>query len=570
MQGEASGALPPALLPIEPPSRTVPEARSVLAGEPVEMLRVGGDVYSVPDLATLQRWILEGRVSLADKVSLHGMRWTPVADRPDLAIFFTAAQAMSAPRASPTISPLPSPIPAQPGGLPMADDEEIYVQELASVEPGVLQAPAASLGSAADDAPEPVPDVPTPPAFVMSNPSIALAEFERDDERTVADAGAVGPLDELPAEMLVPPRHVRATDDPETLLELPMRPAFQMEARSLGFQMGPDPDTQEALIEETQQIDVAAPPPQPLVPPPPPPRADLADDFMLTGILPSASPTLTPPPIDFGRGRTPVTVAPRSPPSALDDEPDYDTPPRRGWGPEWFIGGALGLAALLAVGSWLFSGEEPAVAEGGAVTEVAAPADAPAPPAVPEGPPAEAAPIEPAQLEAEIAAEQAGAQGGIDAQVKADMARAQAAARAEAEAAAKETAEKAAVLKAKAQAEDAARKKAEAMAKPAAAPKPEAAPKPAAGGGSAKSLADQGWKAMDKGDTEGAHGLFARALQKDPSSAWALYGRGYANEKLGDKVSAKADYCMATANAGSDTELTRELAGGLRRVGGGC
>lgn len=521
-------------------------------------------MYSVPDLATLQRWILEGRVSLADKVSLHGMRWTPVSDRPDLAIFFTAAHALSAPRASPTISPLPSPIPAQPGGLPMADDEEIYVRDLPSAEPGALEAPAL----------EPVADVVG-----------ALAAFERYDERTVANANAVGPLDELPAEMLIPPRHLRATDDPDTLLELPIRPAFQMEARSLGFQMGPDPDTQEASIEETQQIDVELPPPEPLVPVMPPPRADLADDFMLTGILPSASPTLTPPPIDFGSGRTPLTVAPRSPPSALDDEPDFDSPPARSWGPEWFIGGALGLAALLAVGSWLFSGEEP-LAEAGDAPVVAEAAEAPAAaPEVPEGPPTEAAPIEPEQLEAEIAADQAGApapptadaaaQAGIDAQVKADMARAQATARAEAEAAAQEAAAKDAVArsaaaKAKAEADAAAKLKLAATPKAAPSPKVEAPPKPPSSGGSAKSLADQGWKAMDKGDTEGAHGFFARALQKDPSSAWALYGRGYANEKLGDKVSAKADYCSATANAGSDTELTRELAGGLRRVGGGC
>lgn len=488
-------------------------------------------------------------MSLADKVSLHGMRWTPVADRPDLAIFFTAAHALAVPRATPTISPLPSPIPAQPGGLPMADDEEIYVQEVAHVEP-----------VSPEEAPPPVPDVAELPGFFLSNPSLAPAN----------ETGAVGPLDELPVEMLLPPRHLRATDDPDTLLEMPVRPPFQMEARSLGFQMGPDPDTQEASIEETQQIDVELPPPEPLVPLPPLPRADLADDFMLTGILPTASPTLTPPPIDFGSGRLPVTVAPRSPPSALDDEPDFAPTAARGWGPEWFIGGAFGLAALLAFGSWLFSSGEPPEGAGEGAAELAAAPEPPvevAVPPVPDGPAPDAAPIVPDAIEAEIAADQAGAppldpaaQAGIDAQVKADMARAQAAARADAEA--KAAAEAAAKLKV------AAAPKAEA-------PKPKAAaveptPKAAGGGGSAKSLADQGWKSMDKGDTEGAHGLFARALQKDPSSAWALYGRGYANEKLGDKVSAKADYCTATANAGGDTELSRELAGGLRRIGGGC
>jgi uncharacterized caspase-like protein len=101
---------------------------------------------------------------------------------------------------------------------------------------------------------------------------------------------------------------------------------------------------------------------------------------------------------------------------------------------------------------------------------------------------------------------------------------------------------------------------------------PEPAPwtESAAGGGSARSLNDAGWKAIDKGDLEGAHGFFTRALQKDARAGWALYGRGYANEKLGDKLSAAADYCSARAVATSDADLARELDGGLRRLGKGC
>ncbi|MBM4393882.1 MAG: hypothetical protein FJ090_22370, partial [Deltaproteobacteria bacterium] len=72
--GEGGAPLPPALLPVEPPPRGAGDARPVAPGEPVEMLRVGGDVYSVPDLASLQRWILEGRVARTDHVSQHGMR----------------------------------------------------------------------------------------------------------------------------------------------------------------------------------------------------------------------------------------------------------------------------------------------------------------------------------------------------------------------------------------------------------------------------------------------------------------------------------------------------------------
>ena len=109
-------------------------------------------------------------------------------------------------------------------------------------------------------------------------------------------------------------------------------------------------------------------------------------------------------------------------------------------------------------------------------------------------------------------------------------------------------------------------------AEPKAAEPKAAEPKAAApaSGGNARTLTDAGWKAIDGGDVTGAHGLFARALQKDPGSAWALYGRGYANEKLGDTVSASADYCAARGRSGADTELQRELDGGLRRLGAGC
>ena len=116
-------------------------------------------------------------------------------------------------------------------------------------------------------------------------------------------------------------------------------------------------------------------------------------------------------------------------------------------------------------------------------------------------------------------------------------------------------------------------------ARPAAEPKPaakaepkpvaKAEPKPAEKPPSGKRLVTDAWKAVDAGEYDKAHGLFDRAFEAS-GSATALYGRGYTNEKLGDKVSAADDYCHALAVGGLDVDMTREVEGGLRRVGRAC
>jgi hypothetical protein len=520
------------MLPIEPPSRLTPEPRPVGIVEPVEMLRVNGDVYSVPDAATLQRWILERRVSAEDMVSQHGMRWTAIGERLEFALFFAAADRLGQDAGAPDASSR-APFHAPPHNLPMADDEEIYVQEVSGSE---------------GDAPtslEPPPGA--PPAGPAVDPRPTLQPHpEGDDLTSVASEPppAVGPLDELPANLLMASR---TPDDPARLLQTPPPTPFEMEARSLGLQLGPDPDTQEATLQNFQREETEA-------------AHDPTDSFMLTGIIPGAS-SYGPPPVQIGN-TVPVTVRPASP-SVLDDDIPPRRPPARGAGPEIVIGG-LFLVALLVAGVVLFT-RRPPPAEAPLAGEVAA---APAPASEPPGG-GEAPPPPNAEDEATRAAAQAAAMAEtLPPEAGEPGAEAAAAPPPPAAVPAPEPAparppEPAPAPAAKPAprpvAERPTASRASAPAKPA-----------AASGGSARSLSDAGWKAIDKGDIEGAHGLFARALQKDASLGWALYGRGYANEKLGDKVSARTDYCTALAGAGGDTELSRELTGGLRRLGSGC
>ncbi len=504
--------LPPAMLPIEPPSRLVPEPRVVPVGEPVEMLRVGGDVYSLPDSSTLQRWILEQRVSRSDMVSQHGMRWTALGDRAEFAIFFTAADHVGPAGPGPTLEPLPSPLAPSRLQMPMADDEEIYVQDLGPIDGG------------------------NPPReFIATPPPPDLSPFPPADEPTIGlgpRPSRPGTLDEVPAGMLLPPRFPVADDEPETLMELPPWPTFQAEAHSLGFRLGPDPDTMEATMEATR---VSASPEAI--------ASDPTEEFMRTGQFGELELDPVPPPMVFPGGRVPITVAPAAGRSVLDEDaaaakPASNTP----------IFAAAGLAVLLLVGllgwyAWPGDTATSAVSAASpkSLTSVPAPQPPPPTPAVAVPPPL-ATPPQPVAVLPVVPPTAAPTPAPV---VKAPP----------------NPAPKPAV---------AAKPPTPAAATPIPAPKPVVAPIPVKSTGNARALADQGWKAMDRGDIDSAHGLFAKALQKDPSAGWALYGRGYANEKLGDKVSARVDYCSALAGAGADAELSRELAGGLRRLNAGC
>jgi len=109
---------------------------------------------------------------------------------------------------------------------------------------------------------------------------------------------------------------------------------------------------------------------------------------------------------------------------------------------------------------------------------------------------------------------------------------------------------------------------------PVSAPKPAApAPAPAVASTSAPLSANdavkKGWGLVNKGKYSEAFDVFSKALQKSPGNGSLLYGRGYANEKLGEDVSAAADYCEAKGGAVSE-ETRRELDGALGRLRRTC
>lgn len=79
---------PPAPQAAEPPRSPPPPIQLNAPPPATPLLRQDGRVYSVPDIATLQRWILERRVTAEDQVNLTGDGWQPVQTQPELEVFF--------------------------------------------------------------------------------------------------------------------------------------------------------------------------------------------------------------------------------------------------------------------------------------------------------------------------------------------------------------------------------------------------------------------------------------------------------------------------------------------------
>ncbi|MFZ5475137.1 MAG: MJ0042-type zinc finger domain-containing protein [Myxococcota bacterium] len=451
---------PPA--PVEPPRQGGPEiGTNAPPGELIQMLQSNGQIWPVPDMATLHRWILEGRVGRADLASNHGMRWQRIGDRGDLELFFTAADRMREAANRRDVLPFPPPS--------AREEDEVFVETGEAPPEEAARPGAVSFSTLIPPEPTEVADLPDttqvhdPGAFARDHDTQEQTIHSVDDLRR--GLPPIVPEAPEPTANLRGMRTVRP-------LDLPRLPTEE-----------PEP------TQELKQGRVR--PPAPPIAPPDPMFSDLEQGFQ--------------------------SSSPRVAGDVFDDPPPQSSPNRGMW---LFIGGigSLAIAVLIAAVVVVVAKSEPApAADGKAVVEGAATT------------PVAVAPVDPAKPQP----------------AKDDAADKAAAEKAAAE---KAAAEKAAAEKAAAQ------------------PKP---PSTGGGGSSATSLVSQGWKAVEAGDMLKAHGLFDRALQKKPGNASALYGRGYANEKMGDTVSAGSDYCEAMAN-GPDADTSRELNAGLRRVGRGC
>ncbi len=77
--------------------------------------RRDGSLSSLRELTTLQRWIVEGKLSREDEVGLDGENWRPLGTIPDLQLFFSAADALVRVAALEAAAlARPSPAPASP------------------------------------------------------------------------------------------------------------------------------------------------------------------------------------------------------------------------------------------------------------------------------------------------------------------------------------------------------------------------------------------------------------------------------------------------------------------------
>jgi hypothetical protein len=81
-------------------------------------------------------------------------------------------------------------------------------------------------------------------------------------------------------------------------------------------------------------------------------------------------------------------------------------------------------------------------------------------------------------------------------------------------------------------------------------------------------LAEQGWTAIEEGEYEKARHLFDGAISGGVAGK-SLYGRAYANEKLGNAGAAVRDYCRAMTDPDA-ASLRVEIEGNLARLGAAC
>lgn len=110
---------PTPALPTEAPPVRVAEAAELL-------IKQDGQVYRVPDFATVQRWIVERRLLREDLVSADGITWDSLGTRAELAVFFSLVELVEGiePPAAPPPPALP-PAPREPTGDEVSVDRPI-------------------------------------------------------------------------------------------------------------------------------------------------------------------------------------------------------------------------------------------------------------------------------------------------------------------------------------------------------------------------------------------------------------------------------------------------------------
>jgi predicted Zn finger-like uncharacterized protein len=587
------------------------------------LLKQEGKVYHVRDLATMQRWIVERRVMREDLVSIGGVRWEPVGNRPELEVFFDLVdQADVAHQAS--------------GAAPLA------LGRSEAGEPATLGAPRRPLASPDRDlAPRRAwPGAPSDPGLGAislgpedsppgsGRPPLAGSHSARGAIERLPPSEAGGPR---------PPPLGRVGGRPEPMVDDGSFEAGEADDEMLseagGVAAGLPMGRAEPVWEDAETDRERAPPAggaavrvaseaagMPRIEMPRAARQSEHRDSAgntLAPVLLDSEPA-APSPVRAVAGEVDTEEDTRVEEGLRPPEPFSDmvteVAPRgqreeeggeaevyegeeegRSWDGSRRPMLVLAAATLLVLGggAWYAlsvgedeSGEAPGSGEAVAAIQPVPPAPEPPKPevqgdsaadAVPEeaadspevAVPSEAAEVGEPESEPEVVAKPGGDDGAESQPTRASAAvpeRPPAAAPSPAREVPRPVA---------------------AAPKPAPPPQPVAAPagsgssgprstgsavpsRPAPSGGSAGDIMKAGWAALDRGEVAMARSHFVDALAMNRLSAEAQFGMGYAADKQGDTSTAVRHYCLAQQYAGSDVGLAREVEGRLRALGRDC
>ncbi|HEX9053257.1 MAG TPA: tetratricopeptide repeat protein [Anaeromyxobacter sp.] len=73
--------------------------------------QANGNIFTFRELTTLQKWIIEQKVSRDDEISLSGDQWKRLGNIAELASFFQVVEAAERGKAAPAVTPVPMPLP---------------------------------------------------------------------------------------------------------------------------------------------------------------------------------------------------------------------------------------------------------------------------------------------------------------------------------------------------------------------------------------------------------------------------------------------------------------------------
>jgi predicted Zn finger-like uncharacterized protein len=225
-----------------------------------------GNVFTFRELTTLQKWIVEQKVSRDDEISLSGDQWKRLGNIAELASFFQVVEAAERAKTTggaPAVTPLP--LPAMPVYGVAIQAPGLYPPPPSGYPPPSFTMPASVPGPAAE------PPPPRAPSIDVDLGPDEVAAVHRGRGRTVVLvaflAVAVGA-----AAYVLTPRLLARKPPPEESLAVPIT-----------IEMGPSGAEEPASPPAAQPPSVATPVPapeplvEPSVRPPPEPAAKAVD-----------------------------------------------------------------------------------------------------------------------------------------------------------------------------------------------------------------------------------------------------------------------------------------------------